>query len=595
MKKITIILILLTVSFGYSQTLPFDFEAAPVTGDFADFNGGTATVIPNPDTAGNTSATVAQLVRDGGEVWAGSQIILDAPIDFSANNSMRMKVWTAAPVGTNVTLKLEDSGSSGATFVEVPATTSVSSGWETLEFDLTGQPSGTYDAVVFLFDLNNLGDGTATSTYYFDDVEQFNAAAGPMGPVLPFDFESAPVTSDFADFNGGTATVIANPDASGINTSGMVAALVRDGGEVWAGSQIILDGPIDFTANNSMSMKVWTAAPVGTNVTLKLEDSGSGGATFVEVPATTTVTSAWETLEFDLTGQPSGTYDAVVFLFDLNNLGDGTAASTFYFDDVEQFDTGGSTLDQIDLPIDFEGATTDYTVSDFGGNVSTLVVDPTDSGNMVIQSIKTMAAETWAGTTISTAAGLATDIPITATDTKMNVRVWSPEAGLPVMLKIETVGTPTQSCETLSTNAVVAGWNTLEFDFSSERPGTAALNPSFVFDLVSIFFNFDVSGAVGGEKTFYFDDVLFGAVLSTEEFTSATFKAFPNPTNGNWNITGSALINTVAVYNVLGKQVIALQPNATEAVIDASSLNYGIYFARIDGANGATTVKLIKK
>lgn len=584
------------MSFGFSQSLPFDFESTPMTADFADFDGGTAAVIANPDASGiNTSTMVAQLVRDGGEVWAGSQIILSAPLDFTANNSIRMKVWTAAPIGTNVTLKLEDSGSGGATFVEIPVATTTTSAWETLEFDVSGQPSGTYDAVVFLFNLGALGDGTATSTFFFDDVEQFNAAAGPMGPVLPFDFETEPVTMDFADFNGGTATVIANPDASGINTSTMVAQLVRDGGEVWAGSQIILDSPIDFSSNDSMRMKVWTAAPIGTNVTLKLENSGSGGATFVEVPVATTVSSTWETLEFDLTGQPSGTYDAVVFLFDLGNLGDGTAASTFYFDDVEQFDTGGPTLDQIDLPVNFEGSTTDYTVTDFGNNVSTLVVDPTDAGNMVMQTVKTAAAETWAGTTISTVAGLATDIPITAMDTKMNVRVWSPEAGLPVMLKIETAGTPTQSCETLSTNAVVAGWNTLEFDFSTERPGTAALNPGFVFDLASIFFNFDVSGAVGGEKTFYFDDVQFGAVLSTDDFQKASFRAFPNPTNGDWNISGNSVINKVAVYDILGKQVIVLEPNATEAIIDASSLNSGIYFARIEGLNGFKTIKLIKE
>jgi hypothetical protein len=593
MRKITLLLILLTVSLGYSQTLPFDFESAPVTADFVDFNGGAASVIPNPDPAGNASATVAQLVRDGGEVWAGSQVILDAPIDFTANNSISMKVWTAAPIGTNVTLKLEDSGSGGATFVEVPVATTVTSAWETLEFDLTGQPNGTYDAVVFLFDLGNLGDGTASSTYYFDDVMQFNAAAGPMLPVLPFDFETEPVTMDFADFNGGTASVIANPDPAG-NSSTMVAQLVRDGGEVWAGSQIIIDAPVDFSTNNAISMKVWTAAPIGTNVTLKLEDSGSGGATFIEVPAATTVTSAWETLEFDLTGQPSNTYNAVVFLFDLGNLGDGTASSTFYFDDVQQFNSSGG-LDQIDLPVTFEGSTTDYTVTDFGNNVSTLVVDPTDGSNMVMRSVKTAAAETWAGTTIGTPAGFANPIPITTNDTKMNVRVWSPEAGLPIMLKIETAGTPTQSCETLTSTTVNAGWNTLEFDFNNERPGTAALNTSFTFDLASIFFNFDVSGATAGEKTFYFDDVLFGEALSTNEFNTVSFKVFPNPTKENWNITGTTTISKIAVYDVLGKKVMSLAPNSTDAVINTSSLNTGMYFAKIESANGSKTVKLIKE
>ena len=36
---------------------------------------------------------------------------------------------------------------------------------------------------------------------------------------------------------------------------------------------------------------------------------------------------------------------------------------------------------QIDLPVDFEGSTVNYTMTDFGGNESSLVTDPYDSGN----------------------------------------------------------------------------------------------------------------------------------------------------------------------------------------------------------------------
>ena len=95
----------------------------------------------------------------------------------------------------------------------------------------------------------------------------------------------------------------------------------------------------------------------------------------------------------------------------------------------------------------------------------------------------------------------------------------------------------------------------------------------------------------------YFDNLYFhnNQVLSTESFETTEFRAYPNPTSGNWNISGKSIITNVAVYDILGKQVIALAPNATEAVIDASSLNSGIYFARINGVNGSKTVKLIKQ
>ena len=45
--------------------------------NFIDFDGGIATVIANPQAGeGNTSETVAQIVRNGGQIWSGSKIEL---------------------------------------------------------------------------------------------------------------------------------------------------------------------------------------------------------------------------------------------------------------------------------------------------------------------------------------------------------------------------------------------------------------------------------------------------------------------------------------------------------------------------------------
>jgi endoglucanase len=95
----------------------------------------------------------------------------------------------------------------------------------------------------------------------------------------------------------------------------------------------------------------------------------------------------------------------------------------------------------------------------------------------------------------------------------------------------------------------------------------------------------------------YIDNVYFhnNTVLSTEDFETASFKAFPNPTNGDWNISGNAVINTVTVFDILGKQVLALEPNSNDFAVNASSLRTGVYFARIEGANGSQTIKLVKQ
>jgi hypothetical protein len=84
-------------------------------------------------------------------------------------------------------------------------------------------------------------------------------------------------------------------------------------------------------------------------------------------------------------------------------------------------------------------------------------------------------------------------------------------------------------------------------------------------------------------------------VLSIDDVTTdSKFTIFPNPTKGNWNLSSNNNINTVVVYDILGKQVLSLKPYSNEVVLDASSLRTGIYIAKIEGDNGYKTIKLVK-
>jgi hypothetical protein len=128
-----------------------------------------------------------------------------------------------------------------------------------------------------------------------------------------------------------------------------------------------------------------------------------------------------------------------------------------------------------------------------------------------LKSDKTATAELWAGTTLSTPTGLATVIPFSAGNTIITVRVWSPDAGIQVRLKAEVVGDPTKSVETEATHTTANGWQTLTFDFSSQASGTAPINFTFSYNMLSIFYNFGVTGATAGLKTYYCDDIMFGS------------------------------------------------------------------------------------
>jgi len=169
--------------------------------------------------------------------------------------------------------------------------------------------------------------------------------------TLPFDFEESLVTSDFVDFDGGTASVIDNPQPTGINTSATVAQIVRDGGAIWSGSKVFVPENLDFSTMNAITMKVFSTAPVGTTYKLKLEGSGNP----VERDMSSTVAGEWEEITWDFTGTPAD-LNAIVFMFDFGNVGDGTANSTFLFDDVTQL-FGGF---QIDWPVNFEASDINY-------------------------------------------------------------------------------------------------------------------------------------------------------------------------------------------------------------------------------------------
>ncbi len=98
---------------------------------------------------------------------------------------------------------------------------------------------------------------------------------------LPFDFESATVTSVFTDFDGGTAEVVANPAPDAVNESASVAKIVRDGGLPWAGSLIQLDDYLDFSEATSIRMKVWSPRQ-GVRIKFKLEGDADSGRRPVE-------------------------------------------------------------------------------------------------------------------------------------------------------------------------------------------------------------------------------------------------------------------------------------------------------------------------
>jgi uncharacterized protein YdeI (BOF family) len=187
--------------------------------------------------------------------------------------------------------------------------------------------------------------------------------------------------------------------------------------------------------------------------------------------------------------------------------------------------TGGMTGgDQVSLPVTFE-EDIDYELRGFGGAVATIVEDPTDASNTVLEVDRTAGAEFFAGVSIADVTGLAEPIPFEEGMTTMSVRVWSPEAGVPIRFKVENVDDEGVSVETETQTTVAMEFETLTFDFANEADGTAEINFDSEYTQLVIFPNFGTpEDPPLPQQVYYFDDIAFG-VPGVEPLTIAEARA----------------------------------------------------------------------
>ncbi|MFT7010988.1 MAG: hypothetical protein ACJAWR_000997 [Flavobacteriales bacterium] len=179
----------------------------------------------------------------------------------------------------------------------------------------------------------------------------------------------------------------------------------------------------------------------------------------------------------------------------------------------------------------------------------------------------------------------------------MNVRVWSPDSNTVIRLKVEDANDVTHTCETEATTTINGGWEILNFNFSNEATGTAALATGlaggWVYNKASIFFDFNNAGS---GKVYYFDDVKWGGnYAGARELTIENLNVYPNPTSNTWNITnGGNIINQIDIYDLKGKLIETSNPNSNKVKINAINYPSGIYIIKAITNNGVANKRVVK-
>ncbi len=276
--------------------------------------------------------------------------------------------------------------------------------------------------------------------------------------------------------------IVANPDASGINTSANVAQWDRSG-EQWAHVWTELDGKIDFSTGSSFSLKIWS--PKACDVLLKLEDKANSG-TFTEVSQSIANANEWVELTFDFSGAASGTYDKVIIFMDFA----ATEENTFYFDDVTgpEYVSGG-TPSAAHVYNNFDDMQNDA----LGG----WPAEPVIIANPDVSGINTSAnvaqwdrpEEQWSHLFMQVPGML--DF---STGDIFYLKIWSP-IPCDVLFKLESSIDPNTFVEVSQTLSVANEWTELSFAFTGAASDT--------YDKIVIFPDFSSTTA----NTFYLDDI----------------------------------------------------------------------------------------
>ena len=251
-------------------------------------------------------------------------------IDFSTNvqdassmETLHLDVWTADATSIDI---YPISSSSAEFFVTKEL---VADQWNSIEIpltDFTSQGLVISDLKQFKF----VGAGSV----FIDNFYFYKESSSPVAGVTPLTFES---DFELSSFDGGEMSIVANPDTNG-NASSMVAQLIKNAGQPWAGSKITIPTPFDVS-NTTITAKVWSPR-AGLNLLLKFEDATPWPSTVAsaEITATTTVANGWEELTFDFSGiSTSVDFTNLVLIMDNGTQGDGSSEYTIYVDDISQF------------------------------------------------------------------------------------------------------------------------------------------------------------------------------------------------------------------------------------------------------------------
>ncbi|RNC84252.1 MAG: T9SS C-terminal target domain-containing protein [Winogradskyella sp.] len=599
MKKITFLLILLVPLFGLSQVNLEDFEGA-VSQSTANGLGG-FDVVTNPNPSGiNTSANVGRIISSSaGDPWQQANLIMqDNLMDLTSDLTVTVDVYSEgntfnllARVFDNLIDTAPDA-TAAATYTDTDPDS-----WVTLTFTfnemLDGQATanGEYDQISFFPNWagsggnapNPIWNNGTDFTLYIDNITAVAGQALPLETCNDGILNNGETEVDCGGPNCDACPVppaAAAPDAPDRNAqdvvsifSGEYTDVVFSGIQTFGGgalTNITIDEPddtrrvtadgagggigyeffgvpgLDLTDYDRLAFDVYIEGSLEPGQFLKLllincPNSDCAGIPPIETLATVdAAVGDWLTLDLDISTFTNGTAARdEIRIVQIATAGGTSAFGPIYFDNFYFYSSSVVNATCADaIPLALDGTPVPF------GNVG--------AGN--------------SGISASCDSGTVNDVwyEVVADSNELFIESTAPQ----VSVFSDCSGTEIACNPGTSAITVMMGstyYIRLNDDGTTRAPGTG----------------FTVRAS--------------GSAFSTNDFNLDSFRVYPNPSNSTWTIEGANTnIDTIEVYDILGKRVQTLSPNSQEVTIDAAGLKTGIYLAKLYSGDAVRTLKLVK-
>ncbi len=99
----------------------------------------------------------------------------------------------------------------------------------------------------------------------------------------------------------------------------------------------------------------------------------------------------------------------------------------------------------------------------------------------------------------------------------------------------------------------------------------------------------------GSQETLRARSIKCAATAGSEEFEMQSLKYYPNPVSDVLNISYDSEITAIALYNLMGQEVLVKNINATEGTVNVSNLAAGTYLVKVTLGTQVKTMKVIKR